>query len=278
MKEIGLAGVFLFIINGLITYKGLKNISFLRKYSFQVDEVLIHKDYKRLLTAGFLHVHWFHFGFNMLSLYFFSFHLETTVGVFKFIIIYFGSLIGGNLLALYIHRNKEDYSAVGASGAISGIIFASIALFEDLQIGFFFIPIGIPGWLYGLLFVLVSIYGIRSQRDSIGHEAHLGGGIIGLLIAITMVPNSIFKNYIAITLVAVPTIIFISIILIRPDFLIFKKTLVEKPEGLLDIDDKYNTEKVTKEQELNTLLDKINEKGIKKLSKAEKERLEELSR
>lgn len=278
MEEIGIAGIVILIINGIVSYKGLKDDSFLQKYSFRVDEILIHKDYKRLITSGFLHVNWVHFGFNMFSLYFFSQGLESSLGIPKFLIIYFGSLIGGNLFSLFIHKNHGDYNAVGASGAISGIIFASIALFNGMDVGLLFVNFGIPGWLYGLLFVLLSIYGIKSQKDTIGHEAHLGGGIIGLLIALTMEPSSILQNYIPIALILIPTITFLSIILIRPDFLVFKKNLLEKPEGLLTVDDRYNVQKVTKEQELNALLDKINTKGIDKLSKVERQRLEELSK
>ncbi len=278
MEEIGIAGIVILIINGIVSYKGLKDHSFLRKYSFQVDEILIHKDYKRLITSGFLHSNWMHFAFNMISLYFFSQNLESSLGIPKFLIIYFGSLIGGNLFALYIHKNHSDYSAVGASGAVSGIIFASIALFKGMNVSLLFVNFGIPGWLYGLLFVLISIYGIKSRKDNIGHEAHLGGGIIGLLIALTMQPSSLLQNYIPIALILIPTIMFLSIILIRPDFLIFKKSLLEKPEGLLTIDDRYNVQKITKEQELNALLDKINTKGIHKLSKTERQRLEELSK
>lgn len=278
MEDIGIAGLVLIVINIIVSYKGFKDNIFLETYSFKVDEILIRKDYKRLIISGFLHVSWSHLVFNMLSLYFFSTGIESELGIFQFLIIYFGGLIGGNLFALYIHKNHGDYSAVGASGAISGVIFASIALFEGMGVGFFFIPISIPGWLYGLLFVLLSIYGIKSQKDNIGHEAHLGGGIIGLLIALIMVPSSLLQNHVPIALLLVPTLIFLIVILLKPDFLIFKKINFGKAEGLLDVDDKYNATKIDKEKELNQLLDKIHKNGIKKLTKKEKERLEELSK
>ncbi|GAA3514839.1 hypothetical protein GCM10022393_30970 [Aquimarina addita] len=278
MEKIGIAGIILIILNTIISYKGFKNSAFLRKYAFQIDEILVHKDYKRMITSGFLHVNWIHFGFNMASLYFFSYCIESTVGIFSFLLIYFGSLIGGNLLALFIHRKHGDYSAVGASGAISGVILGAVALFKNMEVGLLFTTFGIPGWLYGLVFIIISIYGIKSQNNSIGHEAHLGGGIIGLLIAIALVPGVTAQNPIPIILVFVPSLIFLSIIFIKPDFLAVKKLLSEKPEGLLDVDDRYNIDKVTKEEELNALLDKIHNKGIHRLSKIEKERLEELSK
>src|SRR5205085_7101779 len=121
------------LANGLVSYQGLRNYHYFDKYSFQVDEILLGKDYKRLVTSGFLHVSWTHLIFNMITFYCFSYGLEATLGATKFLMIYFGSLLGGNLLSLFIHRHHHDYSAVGASGAISGLVFASIALFPEME-------------------------------------------------------------------------------------------------------------------------------------------------
>ena len=99
----------------------------------------------------------------MITLACFSNGLETELGAVKFLTIYFGSLIGGDLFSLVIHREHGDYSSVGASGAISGIIFASIALFPGMEISLLGVHLYIPAWAYGLLYVLISIYGIRSQ-------------------------------------------------------------------------------------------------------------------
>ena len=143
-----------------------------------------------LFSSGFLHTSWWHFGFNMIALTSFSWSLEMLFGVWKFLFIYFASLIGGGLLALYIHRNHGDYSAVGASGAISGVIMSSILLFPTVPIHFIFMPpeLGVPGWFFGLLFILVSIFGIKKQIGNIGHEAHLGGAITGTTITLFFIP------------------------------------------------------------------------------------------
>ena len=113
------------------------------------------------------------------------------------------------MLSLFIHRNQGDYDSVGASGAVTGIIFASIALFPGMHIGLLFIPISIPAWLFGLVYVLYSIYGIRSGRNNIGHDAHLGGAMIGLIIAIIMQPSALVNNTWAIIIIAVPSLVFI---------------------------------------------------------------------
>ena len=220
MEDIGIITLSLIIANGIVTYKGLKDFTFLDKFSFNVDQILVNKDYKRLITSGFLHVNWTHFTFNMITLYLFSSSLEASIGIPAFLILYFASLIGGNLFALYIHRNHPDYTAIGASGAVSGLVFASIGLFPGMEIGFILLPIYIPAWLYGIAYVLYSIYGIKSQRDNIGHEAHLGGGIVGLLIAIILNPNIMSTNYLPIILILIPSLTFLFLIIKKPHLLI----------------------------------------------------------
>ena len=117
-----------------------------------------------MFTSGFLHVNWMHLIFNMIALYFFSGSLELYLGPLRFLLIYFASLVGGDALSLFIHRNDSDYDSVGASAGVTGVIFASIALFPGMRIGLLFLPLAIPGWLFGLVYILYSIYGIRSRR------------------------------------------------------------------------------------------------------------------
>jgi len=148
MSGTGITGLILIVINGIVSYKGFTNPLFFDGYKFEVDRVLINKDYLRLLTSGFLHVNWGHLVFNMLSLYFFSGPIENNFSSFQLLLIYFTSLIGGNLLTLFVHRNHGEYSSVGASGAVCGIIFASIALFPGFGIGFFAMVISYLPVLY----------------------------------------------------------------------------------------------------------------------------------
>ena len=121
-------------LNVYISYKGFKSIIYFEKYKFIVDKILIGKDYKRIISSGFLHVSWSHLIFNMISLYLFSGLIESNLGILNLLLIYFASLIGGGLLSLYIHRGHADYTAVGASGAISGLIFVPGKRFINLAI------------------------------------------------------------------------------------------------------------------------------------------------
>ena len=271
-------GILLIVLTTAFSYWGFTNSSFFDKYSFDVDKILIHKEYKRLITSGFLHTDWVHLIFNMVSLYIFNDLLETQLGVFYFLIVYFTSLVGGNLLALYIHKQHADYIAVGASGAVSGIIFASIVLFPKIGIGFLGLPFSIPSWLYGILFIAYTIYGIKSNRDNIGHEAHLGGILTGTLAAIAMSPKALIVNYITILIILAPTLLFIYLIVTRPQLLVTNHSFIKVGKSYYDIDDKYNNDKVKNQQKLDKILDKITKKGIKSLSKKEKKQLEEYSK
>lgn len=275
-----ITGVTLIIIiaaNITVSYRGFTNQLFFESYKFEVDKILINKDYKRLITSGFLHVGWTHLIFNMITLLVFSESIERYLGETQFLIIYVASLIGGSLLSLFIHRNHGDYSAVGASGAVCGIIFASIALFPEMGVGFFFLPIFIPGWLYGVVYVLYSMYGIKSKKDNIGHEAHLGGALIGMMAALIMQPSAFEENYLTILIIAVPTIAFIYLIVTKPQILFVDNFFHKTHPDAYSIDHKYNAEKNIQQNEIDKILDKINKRGMSSLSKKEKEFLNEYS-
>ncbi len=164
------------------------------KWIFDPERVLAWKQYYRLLTSGFLHADWRHLGLNMVSLYFFGPVLEIILGYQQFLCIYLGSIIGGSLLSLYVHRQHE-YRAYGASGGVCGVIFAHILLWPGSSIGFFMLPFAIPGWLYAILFMAGSFYAMKAGRDNIGHDAHLGGAIVGLLITAILHPSAVRDNW-----------------------------------------------------------------------------------
>lgn len=275
MYAIGFLGLIIIIVNGVASYKAFKDYAFYDRCTFRIDPILVGKEYRRLITSGFVHVSWMHLIFNMVSLYAFSGMLEESIGGVNFLLIYFGSLLGGNLFSLYVHRNHGDYSAVGASGAVSGVIFASIALFPGMELSLILLPIPIPSWVFAILFVAISIRGIRTQRDNIGHDAHLGGGLIGMLIAIILYPQVIEFNLLVIALVLIPTLVFIYLIVTRPEILILGSA-PKKPDFFTK-DDRYNDQKKHRQNDIDSILDKISAKGIDSLTKQEKRILEEYS-
>ena len=274
----GIISFILIVANVIVSYQGFKNSMFYNKYKFRVDAVLLYKDYKRMVTSGFLHVNWMHLIFNMLALYFFSGSLELYLGAIKFLLIYFLSLIGGDLLSLFIHRNDGDYESVGASAGVNGVMFASIALFPGMHIGLLFLPISIPGWLFGLIYVLYSIYGIRSRKNNIGHDAHLGGALVGLIIAIIMQPSALINNTWAIVIIMLPSVFFIYMIITRPHILLIDNYFFNKHSDAVTVDHKYNIEKTNKQKELDKILEKIHKKGMNSLTNKERQMLEEYSK
>jgi membrane associated rhomboid family serine protease len=272
-----MVGLVLILVTIAFSYKGFKSETFFAANQFEVDPILIGKDYKRLVSAGFLHLSWTHLIVNMYSLLAYSPIIEGAVGGLGLLVIYAVCLVGGNLLALYVHRFHGDYRAVGASGAVCGIIFAAIALYPGMGVRFPFIPLSLPGWLFGMLYLLYSMYGIKAQRDNIGHEAHLGGALTGMLLMIAFRPAALIQNYIPILAISVPTFILIGLVIRNPHVLLIEGSLFGKPRPNETIDQVYNGRKAKKQQELDRLLDKINKQGIDSLSKKEKQLLEELS-
>lgn len=266
----------LLLANLVVSYQGLRYTSFFDRYSFRVDEILAGKQYIRLISSGFLHISWGHFIFNMLALLAFGSMLEMSVGHLQFIIIYAGGLLAGDAVALFVHRQHGDYSAAGASGAVAGIIFATIALFPGMAIGMFFIPIAIPGWLWGLVYVLYSIWGIQTGVENKGHNAHLGGALGGMLVALLLHPGVITENIITILIISVPAIVYIIIIMRKPHVLIVDNVFAKK-EQRTTIDERYNIARSQKQQDIDAILDKINRKGIDSLTKLERQKLDEYS-
>ena len=269
---IGLS-LLLIIVNVIVSWKGFNDRNFYERYEFSIEKIRIYKQYYRLITSGFLHVNWMHLIFNMIALYFFAGSVEYFFGPFQFLLVYFVSMIGGDLLSLFIHRHDSGYSSVGASGAVNGIIFAAIAVFPGMKMFF-----GIPAWIFGLAYVLYSIYGIRSRRNNIGHDAHLGGALIGLIVAIIMHPSVVITNTWPIVIIMLPSVVFMYIIITRPHSLLIDNYYFNKHSNAATIDHKYNIEKRSKEQEIDRILEKIHKKGMKSLTDKERQMLQEYSR
>lgn len=278
MPNTGIIVLILIALTTFISYKGFSNRLFFDGYKFEVDRILVDKDYKRLITSGFLHVSWSHLLFNMFSLYIFSGLVQITLGSLNFLIIYFASLLGGELLSLLVHRHHGDYSSVGASGAICGVMFASVAIYPDMGVSLFLLPISIPGWIYALLYILFSIYGVRSKKNNIGHDAHLGGALAGMILALIMNPSVFVYNYGKILIILVPTVVFIYFIITHPDMLLVDNLFYKTHRDFYSIDHRYNAERADQQQEIDRILDKIHRKGKGSLTRKEKETLEAYSK
>jgi membrane associated rhomboid family serine protease len=142
-----------------------------------------------VITSGFIHNDWMHLFFNMLSFYFFAFRLEPALGHWQFGVLYFVSLILSDLPTVYKHKNDEWYHSLGASGAVSAVIFSAI-LFNPLdKMMILPLPFGIPAVLFGVIYLVYCNYASKYSRDNINHDAHLFGALSGLLITIALNPH-----------------------------------------------------------------------------------------
>ena len=196
----------LIVANVVFSYKGITEPSFLNTYKFQIAAIL-RGERMRMLSSGFLHVDYLHLGFNMYALYLFASPVLGTLGNVPFLILYFGSLLLGNVFTLFYHKNESYYSAVGASGAVSGIVYSAIVLYPEMTLYLFPIPIPIPGYLFGIGYLLYSMYGMKKQLGSVGHSAHLGGAVGGFFITILLYPQVLVAHKTLIILLAVPILL-----------------------------------------------------------------------
>lgn len=196
----------LMLITGLISYFGIQDKAFFHKYKFEVHAIEQRKEYIRFFSSGFLHADWLHFALNMWVLYLFAPIVIHFFGAIDFLLIYFGAMFLGNASSLYIYKNVPFYSAIGASGAVSGILFSAIALHPKMTMSVFFIPM--PGFIFGLLYFAYSVYMMLNPKkwDNIGHSAHLGGAIFGIVYAFIANPQPFIQNISYIGIMSLPLI------------------------------------------------------------------------
>ncbi|MCH7638803.1 MAG: rhomboid family intramembrane serine protease [Bacteroidetes bacterium] len=164
------------------------------KWAFRPRKVM-EGEWWRFVSAGFVHVGLAHLAFNMITLYFFGPEVEGILGSGKFFVVYFGSELTANALTMWRHKDNPKYSAVGASGAVSGVLFSFI-LFQPFSMLYIFAAIPMPAIVFAVLYVALSIYSAKQGGGPIAHEAHLGGALGGVVLTLILYPAAlgIFLN------------------------------------------------------------------------------------
>ena len=206
MGNLSLVTIVIIGANALLSYKGFEDYGFFERYKFNVGAIR-RGEQIRMFSSGFLHVDWMHFFVNMFTLYFFADIVVQYLGNLNFIIVYIASLVLGSLLSLYFHKDEYHYSAVGASGAVTGILYSAILLEPSMSLYMFFIPIPIPAYIFGIGYLLYSIYGMKQRIGNIGHDAHFGGAIGGFIVTLMLQPSIFQTDLLMIGLLAIPIII-----------------------------------------------------------------------
>ncbi|OAD91321.1 rhomboid family intramembrane serine protease [Aequorivita soesokkakensis] len=201
MQNLDIATIVIIAANVIISMKGFSDFAFFEKYKFNIAGIR-RGEQIRMFSSAFLHADFSHLLFNMLTLYFFANVVIGNLGVTYFVIIYVASLLVGNLLSFYFHKDEYHYSAIGASGAVMGIVYSSI-LFEPNILFYGFVP----AWLFGMAYLLYSIYGMKKRMGNIGHDAHIGGAIGGYALTLLFAPYLFETSLWIVVLLALPLIL-----------------------------------------------------------------------
>lgn len=186
--------IIIIAVTCLISIVAFSRPELIEKLQFNASKVIHKNEYYRLISHGFVHANWEHLLVNMIVLYSFGRAIEMHFYVFGrmadayFLILYFGGMLFSNLYALYKHRNNYYYNAVGASGAVSAVLFAAI-FFDPWNKIYFFGLFPIPGIVFAGLYLFYSYYMSRKQNDNIAHDAHFLGALFGFIYPILLNGN-----------------------------------------------------------------------------------------
>jgi membrane associated rhomboid family serine protease len=188
METTPVATIIFVITIGLSLYTMYRDTSLFGKFILHPYSVVRDRRWHTIITSGFIHADLWHLMFNMVSFYFFAFSLENIVGSANFTIIYFGSMILGDIPSIIKHKEDYNYRSLGASGAISGVIYSFIIFFPMGTIYAFFIPM--PAFVFAILFLVYGWYMSRRGMDYINHSAHNWGAVAGFVLTIILIPQS----------------------------------------------------------------------------------------
>lgn len=191
MNSIQLTILCVILINVLVSIQGFRDPYFFRSHMLQVGNVLRDKDYKRLVTSSFLHAGWGHLIGNMIALYFFGGPVIFKLGILGFLVVYVTSMLVSAVFTIGYRLHDYNFKAVGSSGAVTGVVFASMFVCPDKGVLFFLFPLTISGYIFAIGYLLRGIYGMRQMRCVIGHTAYMAGALGGL-VATTLLSPEVF--------------------------------------------------------------------------------------
>ncbi|MGF1533418.1 MAG: rhomboid family intramembrane serine protease [Bernardetiaceae bacterium] len=184
------------ILTALVSVIAFSSPSLIEKLIFNPFRIKRRHEYYRFLTSGFIHGHYPHLIFNMFTLYFFApvveqqyqYYFGERLGMIYFLLVYLGAIIVGGFSDYFKYQDHPHYNALGASGGVSGILMASVLMAPLNKLYLMFIPIGIPGFIFGVLYLLFSYHQSRHGQDNIGHAAHLWGAVFGVALTALLRP------------------------------------------------------------------------------------------
>jgi membrane associated rhomboid family serine protease len=191
------------ILTCLISFSAMGNSRLVNDLIFYPPAITKRNQWYRFFSCGLIHADFAHLLFNMLSLYLFGQFVEerfleifASQGKLFYLLLYAGAL-PVSLLPTYLrHKDDYHYRSLGASGAVSAVVFAGLMIAPYVEVGFFFIPPIIPGFVFGPLYLIVSAYLDKRGGGQINHSAHIWGALFGL--AFIIIAGKLFADYDAI--------------------------------------------------------------------------------
>ncbi len=175
------AATAIFVVTIAISVLGLYRMpQVIERSLFRPYWFLRGRQYETIVTSGFVHADLGHLLFNMFTFYFFAFSMEQTIGTFRFVLLYTIGLVLSHSCSYFKHREDPGYASLGASGAISAVLFAYIVYYPTATLLLFPIPVPIPAALFAVGYVAYSYWAAKQARDRINHDAHLCGALSGL--------------------------------------------------------------------------------------------------
>ena len=183
----------LIIITAVISIVCFSNYQLFERLSLKPYRVVQHQEWWRIITHGFVHADWIHLLVNMFTFWSFGGYIESAFGYlgfgkWAFLTLYFGGMIAASISDVIRYRNAEWYTSIGASGAVSAVLFAAIFLNPWDKI-LLFAVIPIPGILFGVLYLAYCQYMARQGGDNINHNAHFYGAVFGFIFPILLEPR-----------------------------------------------------------------------------------------
>jgi membrane associated rhomboid family serine protease len=185
-----MAALIILVITLIVSVIGLSSPSFVARSVLLPYRVAHGSGYAGLITSGFVHADVSHMLFNLITYYFFAFKLESVMGSMMFVLLYFSAMLVGGLGTVFKHRNNPEYASLGASGAVLGVLFASLLYFPRQSVSFLILPIPIPAPLFAVGYLAYSWYSSRTPRGNVNHDAHIFGALTGFVFVLVTDPTA----------------------------------------------------------------------------------------
>lgn len=192
--------ILIIVITVAVSYAAFKSPKLMDRLQFNASKIVHEKEYHRLITHAFIHANWEHLFVNMIVLFSFGQAIEIYFKInfgnneiLYFMLLYFGGILVSNIYALIKHRNNYFYNSVGASGAVSAILFAAI-FFDPWNMIYFFGILPIPGIVFAVLYLVYSYQMSHKQKDNVAHDAHFLGALYGFIFPVLLNPQ-LFETF-----------------------------------------------------------------------------------